>query len=74
MLESDKNCSTSVLILYIFMCFCLDMHGAIFHLHMLTKSKLLKLKVQPSFNGSNTFGTMNICLRQGQFELIIPTN
>ena len=26
-------------------------------------------EVQPKFNGSNTFGTMKICSRQGQFEL-----
>ena len=51
------------------MCFSLDMNGAIFHLLILTKSKLLKLKVQPNFNGSNTFKTMKICLGQRQFEL-----
>ena len=27
------------------------------------------MPIQPNFNGSNTFGTMKICLNQGQFEL-----
>ena len=26
------------------------------------------MKIQSNFNGSNTFGTMKISLRQGQFE------
>ena len=26
--------------------------------------------IQPNFNGSNNFGTMKICSRQGQFELM----
>ena len=26
--------------------------------------------IQPNFNGSNTFGTMKICSRQGLFELM----
>ena len=28
------------------------------------------LRYQPIFNGSNTFGTITICSRQGQFELL----
>ena len=28
------------------------------------------LNIQKNFNGSNTFGTMKICSRQGKFELM----
>ena len=28
------------------------------------------MQIQPNFNGSNTFGTMKICLSQGQFEIM----
>ena len=28
------------------------------------------IEIQSNFNGSNTFGTMKICSRQGQFELV----
>ena len=34
------------------------------------KGTLRQKKVQLNFNGSNTFGTMKIISRQGQFELI----
>ena len=27
-------------------------------------------KIQPNFNGLNTLGTMKICSRQGQFEVM----
>ena len=30
--------------------------------------KLQIFHLQLNFNGSNTFGTMKICLRQGEFE------
>ena len=29
-----------------------------------------EFKVQSNFNGSNTFGIMKICSRQGKFELM----
>ena len=29
------------------------------------ENKFKKLSIQPNFNGSNTFGTMKICSRQG---------
>ena len=29
---------------------------------------VLSLRIQSNFNGSNTFGTMKICPRQGYFE------
>ena len=29
---------------------------------------ILGVKLQSNFNGSNTFGTMKICSRQGEFE------
>ena len=32
---------------------------------LIQEGKESKLQVQPNFNGSNTFGTMKICLREG---------
>ena len=36
----------------------------------IVEERLTSLQIQSNFNGSNTFGTLKICLRQGQFELM----
>ena len=33
-------------------------------------TKEIVLRIQSNYNGSNTFGTMTICSRQGLFELM----
>ena len=48
---------------FFFVCFC-------FTNRLPYETEARTRKIQPNFNGSNTFGTMKICSREGQFELM----
>ena len=48
--------------------YCISLDSNIMLMHRYDKERVKK--IQSNFNGSNTFGTMKICSRQGQFELL----